>query len=114
MVVFDRGQYPSTAIAIAFLCNCGRDSMKTTDCLLIAVSAVVLTACTSVRPATLPDGRAGYAFECSGMQHTEDECDARIAKLCPSGYEILSQTRVSVMTFEPFERILYVRCREKA
>ncbi len=72
----------------------------------------MVAACTTVRPATLPYGGTGYAFGCNGMQYTEDECYARIAGVCPAGYDIVAQTRVSVVTFDPFERILYVRCRE--
>ena len=86
--------------------------MKIANCLLIAASALAVVACTSVRPAALPDGTMGYAFECNGMQDAVDECYARIARLCPRGFDIVAQSHSSLMTFDPFERMLYVRCRK--
>jgi len=65
-----------------------------------ALLAIMLTSCTSVRESVLPDGTAGYAIACN------DNCGARIAEVCPGGYQIVMTTEASVATFDPFYRSL--------
>jgi hypothetical protein len=92
----------------------GRNPMKSPIHLLIAASILTLAGCTTVAPMPLPDGSMGYALECNGMLDSADECYARVAGVCPQGFEIVTESRFSVMTFDPFDRTLYVRCTKSA
>jgi hypothetical protein len=80
----------------------------------IVMPIVMLAGCTAVRPMPLQDGSMGYAFECNGMVDSVDECYAHIARLCPQGSSIVTESASSVMTFDPFLRTLYVRCSKAA
>ncbi len=70
-----------------------------------------LASCTTANLSRLADGGTGYEIACSAMIHTLDECYMRAAELCRGGYEILEQTRLQVVTFDPFEMSLSIRCR---
>ncbi len=48
--------------------------MKIANCILIGLSVIGAAACSTVRQMPLPEGSMGYAFQCSRMLETVDEC----------------------------------------
>ncbi|MCB8881777.1 hypothetical protein ACELLULO517_16125 [Acidisoma cellulosilytica] len=80
---------------------------KRTAFLLAAAS---LAGCASAQRASLPDGRPGYKVSCSGIQHTLADCDAKAAKVCPTGYDIASKD-LTTTVLNPFQRSMLVSCR---
>lgn len=59
---------------------------------LLPTFLLLLSACTTQKVMYLPDGRQGYAIECSGTAQTWNECYTRAGEICKgSGYEVLSK-----------------------
>lgn len=79
-------------------------------CLPAFLSLLLLAGCTSARPVALPGGQTAYAVQCSGIQHSLNDCYAEAARACPTGYTVLSRDlRATVLN--PFQRSLLVSCR---
>ena len=54
--------------------------------------AVLLAGCVTQKPLYLPDGRQGYAIECSGNGQTWNECFQRAGEICKgAGYQVVNQ-----------------------
>jgi len=54
--------------------------------LAVGAALLALTACTSSRSITLPDGREGHLIGCGGLQNILADCYAKAAEICRRGY----------------------------
>ena len=54
--------------------------------------------CASVHPSPFkgPNGKDAYSMKCSGMGRTLDKCFSKAGELCPTGYNIISQSSGTV------------------
>jgi hypothetical protein len=82
-------------------------------------SVVLLCACTTSRPITLPDGSQGRMVGCSGVQHTMSSCYLKAGEICPNGYDIVgggqgdgpnSTAAGLIGPYGSIDRELVVRC----
>ena len=78
--------------------------------LIILCALMLLDGCTTARTTALPGGGQGYAIGCAGIQHTMDDCLARAAEICPTGYNIVTPNQESVPLINPYQRSMYIRC----
>lgn len=59
----------------------------------VVLFCLVLAGCANSRGTYLPDGRRGYAIDCSGSARTWQMCETKAGDLCGSrGYEVVSRT----------------------
>ncbi len=92
--------------------------------LLCLLSLAALTACTTVKEVTLPDGTTGYNISCDGSIQTAAACMNKAGEICPGGYDVIaadstSQPIVSSTIYGSYAnnvitRDLYVRCRRQS
>ena len=59
-----------------------------------AGTIIFLSACASVNPVPFkgPNGGEAYSMRCSGLGRSWDSCFVKAGELCPTGYNIISQT----------------------
>ena len=72
-------------------------------------TAVALTGCATVKPATLSDGSSGFIASCGGAIHTWSKCYDRAKEACQSGFEIID--REQYVHGAAVKRNLYFKCK---
>lgn len=60
--------------------------------IVLALGAVVLAGCATVRESYGPDGRKAYSLNCSGTARGWDKCFSAAGEICGSaGYDVLDR-----------------------
>jgi len=60
---------------------------------LIITAALALSSCATAKQTYMPDGRIGYAINCSGQSLSWGDCYQKIGEICGSeGYDILERS----------------------
>jgi hypothetical protein len=59
---------------------------------------IFLTACMSISPTQFvgPNGKEAYSMRCSGMGRSMEACYQKAGQVCPSGYNIVSNSSSTV------------------
>lgn len=66
--------------------------------IIIALGAVVLTGCATVRESYGPDGRKAYSLNCSGMARGWDKCFSAAGEICgAAGYDVIDRNSEDVV-----------------
>ncbi len=50
---------------------------------------LLLAACVTARPLTLPNGAQGQVVRCNGMARSMADCYVKVGEVCPSGYDVV-------------------------
>lgn len=58
----------------------------------LGIAGLALAACTTVRPASLPQAQHGYIVDCTGANLTWSHCYRKASVLCPRGYAIAQKS----------------------
>ncbi len=60
---------------------------------VLALFAIALTGCATVRPVTLADGSQGHAISCNGAAQSMGACIEKAGEICgTAGYSVLNQS----------------------
>ena len=63
---------------------------RLTGPLMVATTALTLTACSSLHPTYVPDGRRGYAITCGGVLSSSSSCLVKAGRACGGvGYDTI-------------------------
>ena len=81
---------------------------------LLALCAILLTGCVSVKPVTLSDGTVGHAISCNGTARHMGDCAAKAGEICGSaGYTVMHQDATNTINiFSPStaNRSMSIKC----